>query len=157
MTAADRAAEGIRARFAREAEQLHSEGFLTVDDAAALLHVGRDTVTRMTRDGRLHATKVGDRTVTRREWIEEMPPGRTPPATPPRSAQAERHRAAAAWRRERGWLSVREAASLAGITPAGMTVRIRKGTLPAVRAGDGTPVPGMWLIRAEDVQPRRAA
>lgn len=157
MTAADRAAEGIRARFAREAEQLHSEGFLTVDDAAASLGVGRDTVTRMISDGRLHATKVGDRTVTRHEWIDEMRPGRTAPSTPPRSAQAQRHREAAAWRREHGWLSVREAAELAGITPAGMGVRIRKGTQTATRAGDDSPVPGMWLIRKEDVQPSRAA
>lgn len=157
MTPADRAAEGIRARFAREEAALHAEGYLTVADAAALLGVGRDTVTRMISDGRLHSTRWEDRTVTRREWIDEMPPGRRAPATPPRSAQAERHRAAAAWRRERGWLSVREAAELAGITQEGMNVRIRKGTQAAVRAGDGTPIPGMWLIREEDVQPRRAA
>lgn len=157
MTPADRAAEGIRARFRREAESLHAEGFLTVDDAAAELGVGRDTVTRMIGDGRLHATKVEDRTVTRREWIDEMHPGRAVPATPPRSAQAERHQEAAAWRREHGWLSVREAARLAGITSAGMSVRIRKGRQKAVRADSETPVPGMWLIRADDVQPRRAA
>lgn len=157
MTPSARAAEGLRARFRREEAELHTDGYLTVADAAALLGVGRATVTRMISDGRLHATRVEDRVVTRREWIEEMPPGRRAPATPPRSAQAERHREAAAWRRERGWLSVREAASLAGITPAGMSVRIRKGTQEAVRAGDDTPVPGMWLIREEDVRPRRAA
>ncbi len=128
-----------------------------MDNAAALLRVHRDTVTRMIRTGRRHATCVEDRVVTRPEWIVEMPPGRTAPATPPHSVQTERHREAAAWRHEQDRLSVRKAAELAGITPAGMNVRIRKGTQEAVRAGSDTPVPGMWLMCAEDVQPRRAA
>lgn len=125
---------------------MHAEGYLTVNDTAEMLGVGRATVTRMIRDGRLHAVRVVDRVVTRRGWLVGMPSGRRAPITPPRSAQAERHREAAAWCREQGWLSVREAAELAGITPAGMNVRIRKGAQPAVRAGDDSPVPGMWLI-----------
>lgn len=157
MTPSTRAAEALRARFRREEESLHTEGFLTIDDAAALLDVHRDTVTRMIADGRLHATRLEDRVVTRHEWIDEAPPAPTAPKNRPRSAQAERHREAAAWRREQGWLSVIEAAELFGITPEALRVRIRKGKQEAVRAGADTPVPGMWLIREEDVQPRRAA
>jgi len=51
---------------------------------------------------------------------------------------------------------VAEAAELVGITPEALRVRITRGTQTAVGGGADTPVPGAWLIRAEDVQ-RRAA
>ena len=38
-----------------------------------------------------------------------------------------------------------------GITRQALQVRITRGQQPAVRAGDGTPVPGAWLIRKSDV------
>ena len=61
------------------------------------------------------------------------------------------------WRRVNGRLSTAEAAAELGITRQALRVRINRGTLPAVRAGADAPVPGMWLIREEDVQPRQAA
>ncbi|MBN7371088.1 excisionase family DNA-binding protein [Mycobacteroides abscessus] len=141
MTPSDRAAEALRARFAREEEQLHAEGFLTIDDAAALLSVHRDTVTRMISDGRLRAARWEDRTVTRREWVGEVPRSR---------------KSATAWRRANGYLSTAEAAELAGITRQAMQVRISRGQQAAVRAGAGTPMPGAWLIPVAAVG-RRAA
>lgn len=54
MTAYDPAAEGLRARFRREEEALHADGYLTVADAMELLGVARNTVNRMIGDGRLH-------------------------------------------------------------------------------------------------------
>ncbi|MCP2622056.1 excisionase family DNA-binding protein [Mycolicibacterium smegmatis] len=135
------AAAGLRARIRREEAALHAEGYVTIDDAAALLNMHRDTVTRMIVDGRLRATRIEDRTVTRQEWIDAVPRSR---------------KDAALWRREHGWLSVAEAAAGLGITRQALNVRISKGTQPAVRAGAGTPTPGAWLIRAGDVQ-RRAA
>ncbi|ORA27387.1 helix-turn-helix domain-containing protein [Mycobacterium aquaticum] len=140
-TAHERAAEALRARFAREEEQLHAEGYLTIDAAAALLSVHRDTVSSMIRDGRLHATRIDDRTVTRPDWV----------AAAPRSRKD-----AAEWRREHDWLSVAEAAAELGLTPQALQVRIKRGTQVAVRAGAATPIPGAWLIRPEDVG-RRAA
>lgn len=137
----DPAAEALRARFAREEEQLHSEGFLTIDDAAEQLGVHRDTVSRMVGDGRLHTVRVDDRTVTRREWINKVPCSR---------------KAAAAWRRAHGWLSVAEAAELLGITRQALNVRINRKQQEAVRAGADSPTPGAWLIRIDDVQ-RKAA
>ncbi|WP_078315394.1 helix-turn-helix domain-containing protein [Mycobacterium sp. D16Q16] len=141
MTKHDPAAEALRARFRREEAALHAEGYLTVADAAALLNVHRDTVSRMIGDGRLQATRVEDRVVTRHEWIDAAP----------RTSHG-----AAAWRREHGWLSVAEAAAELGITRQALNVRITRGTQPAVRAGAGTPVPGAWLIRAADVEGRAA-
>lgn len=141
MTKHNAAAEALRARFRREEDALHAAGFLTIDDAAALLGVHRGTVSAMITDGRLYATRVDDRTVTRHEWIGEMPRNR---------------KDAAEWRRQNGFLSVAEAADLLGITRQAMQVRIQRGTQPAVRAGADTPTPGAWLIRAEDIQ-RRAA
>lgn len=131
------AAEGLRARFRREEAALHAAGYLTVDDAAEKLGAHRDTVTRMIVDGRLHATRVEDRTVTRPEWIGEVPRSR---------------KDAAQWRRQNGYLSVAEAAAELGITRQAMQVRITRGTQPAVRAGADAPVPGAWLIRVEDVR-----
>lgn len=142
MTPSSRAAEGLRARFRREEAALHAEGYLTVADAMELLGVARYTVNKMIADGRLHATRFEDRIVTRPEWVAAVPHSR---------------KAAAEWRREHGWLSTAEAAELAGITPQAMNVRIRKGQQEAVRAGADTPMPGAWLIRAEDVAPCRAA
>lgn len=200
MTPSARAAEGLRARFAREEEQLHSGGYLTVTDAAEMLGVHRDTISRMISDGRLHATRWEDRTVTRREWVAQAHRGHRPrrrvpdgyltaveaaervgvrpitirraihdgylPATARSGGYvialadlhtwAPRRNPAVAWRRAHGWLSAAEAAELLGITPQAVTLRIRKGRQKAVRAGADAPVPGAWLIRAEDVQ-RRAA
>ncbi|MGP4057792.1 hypothetical protein ACTWP6_23705 [Mycobacterium sp. 4D054] len=133
-TAYHRAAEALRARFRREEEALHAEGFLTIVDAAAVLGVGRNAVSNMIADGRLHVTRWGDRSVTRPEWIAEV---------------ARRRKGPAEWRREHGWLSVAEAAEMMGITRQALNVRIRKGQQVAVRAG--APVPGAWLIRVEDV------
>lgn len=141
MTPSTRAAEGLRARFRREEESLHAEGYLTIADAAELLGVHRDTVTRMIADGRLRATRVDDRIVTRPEWVAAVPRSR---------------KSAAEWRREHGWLSTAEAAELAGITPQAMNVRIRKGQQAAVRAGADAPTPGVWLIREADVRGRVA-
>ncbi|MDO2981377.1 MULTISPECIES: helix-turn-helix domain-containing protein [Mycobacteriaceae] len=141
MTAYDRAAEALRARFRREEAALHAEGYVTIDNAAALLGVSRNTVNRMINDGRLRATRIEDRTVTRQEWVDAVPRSR---------------KDAALWRREHGWLSVAEAAAGLGITRQALNVRISKGTQPAVRAGAGTPTPGAWLIREADVR-RRAA
>lgn len=141
MTNPNRAAEALRARFRRQVDALRAEGYVTIADAALALGVDRHTVTRMIADGRLHATRVDDRTVTRREWISE-----------PRTRKT-----AAQWRREHGWLSVAEAAKMLGITRQALNVRIQRGQQSAVRAGDGTPVPGAWLIRAEDVLQRPAA
>lgn len=142
MTAYDPAAEGLRARFRREEAALHAEGYLTIADVAELLGVSRNTVNRMINDGRLPAARVDDRTVTRREWVDEVPRTR---------------KAAAEWRRENGFLSVAEAAKMLGITRQALNVRISRGQQRAVRAGADTPVPGAWLIRAEDVIQRRAA
>lgn len=61
-------------------------------------------------------------------------------------------KSAAQWRRENCFLSVTEAAELLGITRQALQVRIQRGMQVAVRAGDGTPIPGAWLIRPEDVQ-----
>lgn len=138
----DPAAEGLRARFRREEEALHAEGYLTVADAMELLGVARNTVNRMVDDGRLHTVRVDDRTVTRREWINEAPRTR---------------KSAAAWRRAHGWLSVAEAAAELGITRQALNVRISRGQQEAVRAGADTPVPGAWLIRTVDVGQRRVA
>ncbi|WP_396909806.1 helix-turn-helix domain-containing protein [Mycolicibacterium sp.] len=136
MNQYDRAAEALRERFRRQEEAIHSAGYLTIADAAQALGVDRHTVNRMIGDGRLRATRVDDRTVTRPEWIAEVPRSR---------------KTASAWRRENGFLSVAEAAELAGITRQALQVRITRGQQPAVRAGDGTPVPGAWLIRKSDV------
>ncbi|WP_458317908.1 helix-turn-helix domain-containing protein [Mycolicibacterium brisbanense] len=141
MTPSARAAEALRARFRRQVDALHAEGYLTITDAALALGVDRHTVARMISDGRLHATRVEDRLVTRREWIDEVPRSR---------------KSAEAWRREHGWLSAAEAAAELGITRQALNVRISKGTQLAVRAGADTPVPGAWLISVEDVQ-RHAA
>lgn len=135
------AAEALRARFRREEAELHAAGYLTFDEAAAELGVARYTAQRMVADGRLRVERVDDRLAVRPAWIAEMPCSR---------------KDAAAWRRERGWLSVAEAAAEVGITRQAMQVRIQRGTQPAVRAGADTPVPGAWLIRLEDVV-RRAA
>ncbi|RIU41044.1 DNA-binding protein [Mycobacteroides abscessus] len=141
MTAYDRAAEALRARFRREEERLHAEGYLTIADTMELLGVARYTVNRMIADGRLHVTRFEDRIVTRREWVGEVPRSR---------------KSAAAWRREHGYLSTAEAAELAGITRQAMQVRITRGQQVAVRAGAGTPTPGAWLIRVEDARRRVA-
>ncbi|WP_017205594.1 helix-turn-helix domain-containing protein [Mycobacteroides abscessus] len=141
MTPSDRAAEALRARFAREEEQLHAEGYLTIADTMELLGVARYTVNRMIADGRLHVTRIDDRTVTRSEWIDAVPRSR---------------KTAATWRREHGYLSTAEAAEQLGITRQAMQVRIRKGQQEAVRAGADTPVPGAWLIPVAAVG-RRAA
>lgn len=141
MTAYDRAAEGLRARFRREEAALHAEGYLTIADAVELLDVHRDTVIRMIGDSRLQAVHYEHRWVTRREWIDAVPRSR---------------KAAAEWRREHGYLSVAEAAAELGITRQALQVRITRGTQTAVRAGADTPTPGAWLIRAEDVQRRVA-
>lgn len=141
MTKHNAAAEALRARVRRQVDALHAEGYLTIADAALALGVDRHTVTRMIGDGRLHATRYEDRPVTRAEWIDEVPCSR---------------KAASAWRREHGWLSVAEAAELLGITRQTLNIRIQRGQQPAVRAGADTPTPGAWLIRTEDVV-RRAA
>ncbi|MBF9519547.1 hypothetical protein [Mycobacteroides chelonae] len=141
MTAHDRAAEALRARFRREEEVLHAEGYVTMNEAAAELGVARLTVDRMVGDGRLHVVRHGDRRVTRPEWLAAVPCSR---------------KDAAAWRREHGWLSVAEAAELLGITRQALQVRIQRGKQTAVRAGAETPTPDAWLIRAGDVG-RRAA
>lgn len=197
MTPIDRAAEGLRARFRREEEALHAAGFLTMADAAALLGVHRDTISRMIRDGRLHATRIDDRTVTRAEWVAQAHRGRRPhrrlpegyltaaeaakrvgvhpltvrrairdgrlPATTLKrsgcygispadlDAWAPLRNPAVAWRRQHRYLSAAEAAAELGITPQSLTMRIRKGTQTAVRAGADNPTPGAWLIRREDV------
>ncbi|CPR69773.1 helix-turn-helix domain-containing protein [Mycobacteroides abscessus] len=142
MTKTDHAAEALRARFRREEDALHAAGYLTIADAMELLGVARFTVNRMIGDGRLRVERVDDRVVTRREWIDEVPCSR---------------KAASAWRREHGWLSVAEAAELLGITRQALNVRIQRGHQPAVRAGADTPTPGAWLIRVEDVGQRRVA
>ncbi|WP_079620141.1 excisionase family DNA-binding protein [Mycobacteroides abscessus] len=136
MTPSDRAADALRARFAREKEQLHADGYLTIDDAAALLGAHRDTVSRMISDGRLSSTRVDDRVVTRQEWIDAVPDSR---------------RTAAQWRRRHGYLSTAEAAAELRITRQALQVRIQRGQQLAVRAGADAPVPEAWLIRAEDV------
>lgn len=141
MTPSDRAADALRARFRREEEALHAEGYLTIADTMELLGVARFTVNRMIKDGRLHAVRFEDRIVTRPEWVAAVPRSR---------------KAAAEWRRKHGWLSTAEAAELAGITTQAMNVRIRKGQQAAVRAGADAPTPGVWLIRAEDVRGRVA-
>ncbi|MDO3108640.1 helix-turn-helix domain-containing protein [Mycobacteroides abscessus] len=142
MTAYDRAAEALRARFRREEERLHAEGYLTIADTMELLGVARYTVNRMIADGRLHVTRIDDRTVTRSEWIDAVPRSR---------------KTAATWRREHGYLSTAEAAEQLGITRQAMQVRITRGRQIAVRAGVDAPQPGAWLIRVEDVGRRRAA
>lgn len=136
MTPSDRAADALRARFAREKEQLHADGYLTIDAAAALLGAHRDTVSRMISDGRLSSTRVDDRVVTRQEWIDAVPDSR---------------RTAAQWRRRHGYLSTAEAAAELRITRQALQVRIQRGQQLAVRAGADAPVPEAWLIRAEDV------
>lgn len=197
MTAYDRAAEGLRARFRREEAAIRAEGYLTIDDAAALLGVHRDTVSAMIRSGRLRATRWEDRQVTRAEWVAQAHRGRRPhrrvsegyltaveaaervgvhPITVRRAirdghlpattlersgcygiapadlaAWAPLRNPAVAWRRQHGYLSAAEAAAELGITPQSLTMRIRKGTQTAVRAGADTPTPGAWLIRREDV------
>ncbi|WP_078321684.1 helix-turn-helix domain-containing protein [Mycobacteroides chelonae] len=141
MTAYDPAAEGLRARFRREEAALHADGFVTVAEAMERLGVSRNAVNRMIGDGRLHAVRWAHRWVTRPEWIDEVPRTR---------------KAAAAWRRANGWLSVAEAAAELGITRQALQVRIQRGTQFAVRAGADAPVPGAWLIREADVQGRAA-
>ncbi|MBX8688086.1 hypothetical protein GO011_11680 [Mycobacterium sp. 20091114027_K0903767] len=142
MTAHNAAAEALRARIRREEAALHAAGYLTVADAVQLLSVARNTVNRMIGDGRLRVERVDDRILTRREWIDEAPCSR---------------KAATAWRREHGFLSVAEAAAQAGITRQAMQVRISRRRQKAVRAGADAPVPGAWLIREEDVVGRQVA
>lgn len=142
MTKHDRAADALRARFRREEAALHAEGYLTVAEAMERLGVSRNAVNRMIGDGRLQAVRYEHRWVTRREWINKVPCSR---------------KAAAAWRRAHGWLSVAEAAELLGITRQALNVRIARGTQAAARAGAGTPTPGAWLIRVEDVEQHRVA
>ncbi|WP_066902150.1 helix-turn-helix domain-containing protein [Mycolicibacterium houstonense] len=141
MTKTDAAAEALRARFRREEAELHAAGYLTVADAMELLGVARFTVNRMIGDGRVHPVRYEHRWVTRPESINAVPAGR---------------KSAVEWRREHGFLSVAEAAAELGITRQALNVRISSGTQAAVRAGADTPVPGAWLIRAENVV-RRAA
>jgi len=141
MIPIDAATEALRARFRRKEAELHAAGYLTVADAMELLGVARFTVNRMIGDGRLYAVRYEHRWVTRPEWINAVPAGR---------------KSAAAWCRKHGFLSVSEAAAELGITRQALNVRISRGTQAAVRAGADTPVPGAWLIRAEDVV-RRAA
>lgn len=141
MTASDRAAEALRARFRRQVDALHAAGYLTFDEAATKLGIARYTAQRMVADGRLRVERVDDRLAVRPEWIDAVPRSR---------------KGAAVWRRENGFLSVAEAADLLGITRQALQVRITRGTQAAVRAGADAPVPGAWLIRAEDIQ-RRAA
>ncbi|SHP28538.1 DNA binding domain, excisionase family [Mycobacteroides abscessus subsp. abscessus] len=200
MTAYDPAAEALRARFRREEAELHDEGYLTIDDAAALLGVRRNTVSKMIADGRLRAVRVDDRTVTRAEWVAQAHRGHRPrrrvpdglitaaeaadrvgvhamtirrairaghlPATTKSGgyvispadldAWAPRRNPAVAWRREHGWLSVAEAAALLGISRPALNIRIQQGRQSAVRAGADAPIPGAWLIRAEDVRAKVA-
>ncbi|WP_147377942.1 excisionase family DNA-binding protein [Mycobacteroides abscessus] len=125
-------------------------GMLTITEAAERAGVHHSTVRAAIHDGRLPAVAP--------EWPNGygIAPGDLEWALRtrrPRNASAVSQRAAAAaWRREHGWLSVAEAAELLGITRQAMQVRITRGQQDAVRAGDDAPAPGAWLIRAEDVQ-----
>lgn len=101
------------------------------------------TIRRAIRDGHLPATTL------KRSGCYGIAPADL-------DAWAPRRNPAVAWRREHGYLSVSEAAAELGITPQALTLRSRKGQQKAVRAGAGTPVPGAWLIRPQDVR-RRAA
>lgn len=136
MTAHDRAAEALRARFRRQVDALHAAGYLTFDEAAAELGVARYTAQRMVADGRLRVERFDDRLAVRPEWISAVP---------------SRRKDAAEWRRANGWLSVAEAAELLGITRSALQARITAGTQVAVRAGADAPTPGAWLIRREGV------
>lgn len=130
-------------------------GMLTVTETAERAGVHPVTVRKAIRSGRLTATTptwpdgYGIDPADFAAWA--------PHARKPNTSAATRYKAAAAWRRENGYLSTAEAAAELGITREALRVRITRGTQEAVRAGTDTPVPGMWLIRAEDVRPRRAA
>lgn len=124
-------------------------GMLTVTEAAAQAGVHHATVRKAIKTGRLPATKptwpdgYGISPDDLDAWA--------PHARKPRHDLASHHSAAAAWRRENGYLSTGEAAEMLGITRQAMQVRITRGTQEAVRAGADTPVPGAWLIRVGDV------
>ncbi|OHU33349.1 hypothetical protein BKG79_22355 [Mycobacteroides chelonae] len=135
-------------------ESIHAAGFLTVTDAAERAGVHTGTVRKAIKEGRLAAMKpawpngYGIDPAAVDAWA--------PHARKPNISAATRHEAATAWRRANGYLSTGEAAEMLGITRQAMQVRITRGTQAAVRAGAGTPVPGAWLIRVEDVRGRAA-
>ncbi|MBE5469529.1 excisionase family DNA-binding protein [Mycobacteroides abscessus] len=64
------------ARKEKVSEQLHSQGYLTVDEAAEQMGLARITVTAAMTEGRLRSERVGGRRVTREEWIAESRVGR---------------------------------------------------------------------------------
>ncbi|WP_457063358.1 helix-turn-helix domain-containing protein [Mycobacteroides abscessus] len=127
---------------------------LTITEAAERAGVHTGTVRKAIKEGRLAATMptwpngYGIDPAAVDAWASH--------ARKPNISAATRYATAEACRREHGYLSTAEAAELLGITRQAMQVRISRGQQAAVRAGAGTPVPGAWLIRVEDVRGRAA-
>ncbi|WP_018601001.1 helix-turn-helix domain-containing protein [Mycobacterium sp. 155] len=64
------------ARRGQEVEHLHSQGYLTVDEAAEQLGLAHVTITIAMAQGRLRSERIGGRRVTRPEWIATAQVGR---------------------------------------------------------------------------------
>lgn len=123
---------------------------LSIAEASQRSGLSDVTLRRAIRDGRLPATPptswpngygiaVSDlEAFTAAEWAK------------PVSGFRRMADAAKAWRREHGFLSVPEAAAQLGMSPLALTKRIHAGRAPAVKAPEGSPRPGAWLIRVED-------
>lgn len=128
-----------------------AEGLLSIAEASQRSGLSDVTLRRAIRDGRLPATApsawpngygiaVGDlETFTAAEA-----------AKPTNGFQLMAARAAE-WRKSNGYLSTPEAAARLGMSPLALSKRISDGRVPAVRAPEGSPRPGAWLIRREDV------
>ncbi|CPZ76706.1 excisionase family DNA-binding protein [Mycobacteroides abscessus] len=127
------------------------EGTLSVAEASQQSGLSADTLLRAIRDGRLPATPptswpngygIDPRDLeqfTAAEWAKPVSGFRRMAAR------------AAEWRKANGYLSTPEAAAVMGMSPLALTKRIADGRVPAVRAPEGSPRPGAWLIRREDV------
>lgn len=126
-------------------------GLLPIAEASQRSGLSDVTLRRAIRDGRLPATAPD-------QWPngygispENLAAFTAAEAAKPTSGFQRMAMKAAEWRREHGYLSTPEAAAVMGMSPLALSKRIADGRVPAVKAPEGSPRPGAWLIRAEDV------